>query len=576
VYPAQLKTSVLREDLLTAAKFETGPESVAVFWAGLVWVGGPFAARGRLRARNRGVPEAPLPFSFLPPTVVRASGARARPPIVPADQSPAKEEQPVFKSVLRSLRWITSCHRSGRTGRLRYPAAPVGRSRTGPTPGTRLFLHVLEDRSLPSTFVVTDLADSGPGSLRQAIQSADAQTGPATIRFAPTVRGTIGLTSGELDITGTVDIDGPGAGLLAVSGSKLSRVFEVSTGATVSLSGLTITGGSAVDFGGGILNAGTLTLTGVSVTGNVASQDSTANELFGGAGISNSGTLTIFGSRISSNTLNGTDPPNNSDNAITSGGGGINNDGSSAVLTVYNSVISNNTADDSAGVRNSDGAALTFIGVAVTNNTATETVAGGIGGDDATSAYIAYSLFQGNRVLGHSIDGGTGGGLDSESTNTTVIGSTFIDNSAATFGGGLNAFGGGTLRVSDTLIADNSATFGGGVTNLFGSSVVLDNSVLSGNVATVNGGAVYNLSAGLEIHNSVLIGNQAGNDGGGIDYAGGSSLVLTDVLITGNRANTSGGTGKGGGLFVAVPPKAPAQLTNAIIVGNTPDNVDGI
>src|SRR5260370_844138 len=130
-------------------------------------------------------------------------------------------------------------------------------------------------------------------ALAFSVRAANGDAAPDVIRFAPNLSGTIALRTGELDVLHDVAINGPGAGRLAVSGSNLSRVVHVEPGAAVSLSGLTITGGNAVKFGGGILNEGALTLTGVNVTGNTASQASAADELFGGAGISNSGTLTI-------------------------------------------------------------------------------------------------------------------------------------------------------------------------------------------------------------------------------------------------------------------------------------------
>ena len=102
----------------------------------------------------------------------------------------------------------------------------------------------LETRALLSTLVVTNNDDSGKGSLRQAI--ADAASGD-TIAFAHSLRGqTITLTSGALDITKSLDIDGLGASQLAVSGGGSSEVFNVASGTTVTISGLTITGGSAV------------------------------------------------------------------------------------------------------------------------------------------------------------------------------------------------------------------------------------------------------------------------------------------------------------------------------------------
>ena len=71
----------------------------------------------------------------------------------------------------------------------------------------RLSLEYLEDRSLLSTFSVLNLDDSGAGSLRRAIEDANAAPGPDVIEFE--VAGTIELTSGALPaLTDTVNIDG--------------------------------------------------------------------------------------------------------------------------------------------------------------------------------------------------------------------------------------------------------------------------------------------------------------------------------------------------------------------------------
>src|SRR5262249_33959878 len=107
-------------------------------------------------------------------------------------------------------------------------------------------LEVLEGRTLPSTFMVLNVADSGPGSLRQAVLDAEANPGADTIDFAMNVKGTITLTSGQLAISGDLTINGPGADKLTVSGNHASRVFRVlggadaSTAITVNISGLTI------------------------------------------------------------------------------------------------------------------------------------------------------------------------------------------------------------------------------------------------------------------------------------------------------------------------------------------------
>src|SRR5262245_4317172 len=62
-------------------------------------------------------------------------------------------------------------------------------------------LLALEDRFLPST--VTNLNDSGPGSLRQALTITPAN---GQIDFQPGLSGTIQLTSGPLNITQNVNI----------------------------------------------------------------------------------------------------------------------------------------------------------------------------------------------------------------------------------------------------------------------------------------------------------------------------------------------------------------------------------
>src|SRR5207253_5169917 len=100
----------------------------------------------------------------------------------------------------------------------------------------------------------------GDGSLRAAI--AGAQSGDQIV-FDTSLKGqTITLTSGQLAIALSIDIEGPGAGQLAVSGNHASRVFAVSGGVTVIIAGLTISDGMVVGSDvGGILNMGsTLTL----------------------------------------------------------------------------------------------------------------------------------------------------------------------------------------------------------------------------------------------------------------------------------------------------------------------------
>ena len=89
-----------------------------------------------------------------------------------------------------------------------------------------------------SPFTVTNIADSGIGSLRYEIGQANSAGGTNTIEFNTTNTAgetnfstpqTITLTSGQItlsDTTGTETIQGPTVGV-TVSSNKTSRVFLV-------------------------------------------------------------------------------------------------------------------------------------------------------------------------------------------------------------------------------------------------------------------------------------------------------------------------------------------------------------
>ncbi len=161
-----------------------------------------------------------------------------------------------------------------------------------------------------STFTVTNLDDSGDGSLRAAIASANdplLHPGADEIVFAPGLRGTITLTGGELAITDALTIDGPGAGTLAVSGNDVSRVFRVGASVAATIEDLTITRGLTHTPGGGILNQGILTLEDDVVSSNQVVGD--LGQTVGGGGIANinGATLTIRDSTFRDNRARGGD-----------------------------------------------------------------------------------------------------------------------------------------------------------------------------------------------------------------------------------------------------------------------------
>src|SRR5690242_15452646 len=112
------------------------------------------------------------------------------------------------------------------------------------------FAEALERRVLLSTFTVTNTADSGTGSLRQAIVDNNTTMGTNAIVFSAAFSSsphTINFTTPTQQINGHVTITGPGASLLTITRSgnvtASSNVFN-SFASSLTMSGMTVTGGN--------------------------------------------------------------------------------------------------------------------------------------------------------------------------------------------------------------------------------------------------------------------------------------------------------------------------------------------
>ena len=194
-----------------------------------------------------------------------------------------------------------------------------------------------------TTFTVTNTDDSGPGSLRAAIDQANTNAGADEIVFADGV-GTITLASRLPTITDAAGLVIDGGGDVTVSGPSIGGggPSEVGPGATLSLRNLTtqslgIKNSGTLEVtnstisrnfeenGGGIYNSGTLKVANSTISRNSAE--------FSGAGIYNSGALEVTNSTIWGNSTFGDGGP----------GGGIYNSGT---LQVTNSTIATNYGGD--------------------------------------------------------------------------------------------------------------------------------------------------------------------------------------------------------------------------------------
>lgn len=315
---------------------------------------------------------------------------------------------------------------------------------------------------------VVSAADSGPGTLRQALLDV-CPDGLITFDFdAPT---TISLFTNHLVVDKNVTIDGAAAPGLSVSGSNVTRVFKVEAGHEVTISHLTIRDGYA-PIAAGVFNAGNLTLNQVTVTLNNAG-GGVDNR---GGGIYNQyGTLTLLQSAISYNTAA---QYNNPPNMQGGKGGGVYND--NGVVNSLETTFANNLAEEGQG-----------------------------GGLYNTSGTITIH----NSAFDHNIANVEGGGLYNS-------GAAVVENSAFSYNEGWDQGGAilqdaGTLQINNSTLSYNrggfgSDDYGAGLYVRVGQATI-NNSTLTKNQAVDHGGGVYLESGALTYENTIIAGNSGSN-----------------------------------------------------------------
>lgn len=365
-----------------------------------------------------------------------------------------------------------------------------------------------------ATFNVTNLNDAGAGSLRQAIVDANNAAGADTVTFQAGLTGTITLTTGQLYIADSVDIQGPGAAALTVSGNNASRVFYLyNPDATIDviISGLTITGGNA-SIGAGVIDFDeNLVLDQVTITGNTAAGD----------------------------------------------GGGLWADGFNMNLTIRDSTFSGNTSgDDGGGIYIEDtGGPLLIERTVITGNDAAGSGGGVYFYDPDDDVTIEDSTISGNSA------GGAGGGiyLYSPDAGAFTIRGTTISGNDAQAGGGVFLYSpdhGGSIE--NSTISGNQATAGDGggiyLYNLY--NFALHHVTVTGNSASGTGGGIFMSEGALPIDNSIVGNNTAGTNND-LDNGTGGSFGLSFSLV--ETPGTATINDIGGNIFNQDPQLGPLQ-----------------
>ncbi len=424
----------------------------------------------------------------------------------------------------------------------------------------------LEERRLLATFTVTNLADAGSGSLRDALSAANAASGPDEIVFQEGLAGSISLTTGELLVSDSVTISAAGAAI-SVDGDKSTRVFDVDDGLPglldVVLEQLTITDGDALR-GGAIRNRERLTLRSSIVSGSTAEY---------GGGIEN-----IDGAhlRLEQSSVSG--------NAATYRGGGIYSSTGATVELFESSVAGNSALTQGGGIVSGPATTLIIESSEITTNMAMDR-GGGIYSGRLSTTDGATVTITGSTISGNI--GDDGGGINAGPGTVLTIDDSYLgDNESNDRGGALHisALSSGyetTADIRNTTISGNSAVDDGGAI-ASGTGVVLNitDSRIERNSATSRGGALYisgtssSFTSYANLLRTTIDQNSSDDDGGGIHGGSATVLNITDSSITANYAYDNGGglriTGFGSTNYPNV-----TTITGSTISGNTTNDRGG-
>ncbi len=454
----------------------------------------------------------------------------------------------------------------------------------------------LSTNAVANTYIVTNTADSGPGTLRQALLDANANAGSDDIVFSVMSGSTINLLSG-LYITDEVTIIGPTVGdpssitLNAGGNSRHIRAlnFYYAQTKSLTLENITLTNGDSsagpyVGNGGAITsyNMG-LNLSHTIITGN-------SSPSAGGGVYVSSSDLALDNSTVSNNT------------AIYHGGGFSVNTGD-ATLTLSNVTANSTSADYSPGGGFHVNGNLNLSSSNITGNSTSGNGSGGGGGTINGNTILTSSFVTGNSTTGNNSSGGglyvsetttlnsstisgnstaadnaNGGGLFS-SQNVTLTQSAITGNSTAgsyTSGGGLHTFG--TVNLNQSDISNNvmtgSSSRGGGI--LASGTATLNNSTVTGNSLSATAG--NNTGGGLYAYNGVslsfssITGNtittgtgtsDSARGGGFVSSSGTNSIIYSNIL---NNSIVGGYVNRGGGLSVS---GGPTTITDSTISNNS-------
>ncbi len=392
----------------------------------------------------------------------------------------------------------------------------------------RLRVERLEPRQLLA--VVTSAGDSGPGTLRFALE-----TGDPFVTFDVDAMGTNSIfLETQLAIDTPVTVDGEMNDII-ISTANTDRCFEIMdsspTQIPVTLKSLTLTRCRATQgVGGAIRSEENLILERVSIVGNSA---------IAGGGLALLGPTSIVDSKVIDNRTSTLD------------GGGILIATSFELVEIHKTEITQNVAEQGGGIfiAATDGNRVRITESNISNNVAENRDGGGI--------YIAASQGNITNVMDSTIAGnlaveGRGGGVFFESQEGSLsINRTTVEANRSMGGSGAYVAGA-------TAGAPTAKRLVNGTTSIL-------NSTFSGNTGTdpFCPAAICVDSANTDISQSTI----SNNEGGGIEALGQFTLNVDFTTITQNRLPSN--QNRGAGIDINVNATGSGTVSNSIVAENS-------
>jgi predicted outer membrane repeat protein len=343
-------------------------------------------------------------------------------------------------------------------------------------------------RAAPAAILtVTSIADSGPGSLRQAIQ--DAPPG-SVIRFSPSLAGSTIVLVSTLEFAKDLEIDGSGLNpRITISGNKAIRIFYLGYGSgsacdcTISLKYLILKDGKSPsneprNSGGALFEWSNTNLF-------VSNSTFIGNSAYEAGAIYSLGDVTVQDSVFTTNSS-------------WADAGAIYAQ-SRSNLTIQRCIFTNNTAAYGGGALELYAAGVRTIEDNLFENNSALT-GGAIIIDQANSEiYLRRNLFSGNQ----SSSAGGAIYIDYHMSSPALVAenNTFFDNHTAASGGAIYTRG----------------------------LIILNNNTFSGNSSASSGGSLYvTTPASLALYNNIIADTAGGGEcvsNGNISTEGANNIV---------------------------------------------------